>query len=132
MADVDEFKKYNDAFGHPAGDEVLKKVAKILLARPGRWTARPATGVRSLPFCSPKQWERRPAGGGADSGIGWREEEFPGRKITISIGMAEFPEHGPTAEAVISRADEALYAAKRGGRNRIVRAGPEGQGQGEG
>jgi diguanylate cyclase (GGDEF)-like protein len=51
-------------------------------------------------------------------------EEFPGRTITISIGMAEFPVHGHSAEAVISRADEALYAAKRAGRDRIERAGP--------
>jgi len=127
MADVDEFKKYNDAFGHPAGDEVLKKVANILLGstRAVDCTARyggeefavllaDTVGEGALQVA-----ERIRARVAA--------EEFPGRKITISIGMAEFPVHGHTAEAVISRADEALYAAKRGGRNRIERAAPKGR-----
>jgi diguanylate cyclase (GGDEF)-like protein len=125
MADVDEFKKYNDAFGHPAGDEVLRKVASILLAstRAVDCTARyggeefavlltDTVGEGALQVA-----ERIRARVAA--------EEFPGRKITISIGMAEFPVHGHSAEAVISRADEALYAAKRAGRNRIERAGPD-------
>jgi diguanylate cyclase (GGDEF)-like protein len=124
MADVDEFKKYNDAFGHPAGDEVLRKVANILLGstRAVDCTARyggeefavlltDTVGDGALQVA-----ERIRARVAA--------EEFPGRKITISIGMAEFPVHGHSAEAVISRADEALYAAKRAGRNRIERAGP--------
>jgi diguanylate cyclase (GGDEF)-like protein len=124
MADVDEFKKYNDAFGHPAGDEVLRKVANILLGstRAVDCTARyggeefavlltDTVGEGALQVA-----ERIRARVAA--------EEFPGRKITISIGMAEFPVHGHSAEAVISRADEALYAAKRAGRNRIERAGP--------
>lgn len=50
------------------------------------------------------------------------EQEFAGRKITLSIGIAEFPENGETADEVISSADEALYDAKRNGRNRVVRA----------
>lgn len=125
MADVDDFKKYNDAFGHPAGDEVLKKVASILLSstRAVDCTARyggeefavlltDTVGDGAL-HVAERIRERVAA------------EEFPGRKITISIGMAEFPVHGHTAEAVISRADEALYAAKRGGRDRVERAGPE-------
>ena len=125
MADVDEFKKYNDAFGHPAGDEVLKKVANILLAstRAVDCTARyggeefavlltDTVGDGALQVAE-RIRERVAA------------EKFPGRKITISIGMAEFPVHGQTADAVISRADEALYAAKRAGRDRIERAGPE-------
>jgi diguanylate cyclase (GGDEF)-like protein len=124
MADVDEFKKYNDAFGHPAGDEVLRKVANILLGstRAVDCTARyggeefavlltDTVGEGALQVA-----ERIRARVAA--------EDFPGRKITISIGMAEFPVHGHSAEAVISRADEALYAAKRAGRNRIERAGP--------
>jgi diguanylate cyclase (GGDEF)-like protein len=48
------------------------------------------------------------------------EEEFPAGRITISAGIAEFPHHGHTAEAVISSADEALYQAKREGRNRVA------------
>jgi diguanylate cyclase (GGDEF)-like protein len=50
-------------------------------------------------------------------------QDFAGRKITLSIGIAEFPANGQTADEVISSADEALYAAKRSGRNRVVRAG---------
>jgi diguanylate cyclase (GGDEF)-like protein len=124
MADVDEFKEYNDAFGHPAGDEVLRKVASILLGsiRAVDTTARyggeefavlltDTVGEGALQVA-----ERIRARVEA--------EQFAGRKITISIGMAEFPVHGHSAEAVISRADEALYAAKRAGRNRIERAGP--------
>lgn len=125
MADVDEFKKYNDTYGHPAGDEVLRKVANILLGstRAVDCTARyggeefavlltDTVGDGALEVA-----ERIRARVAA--------EKFPGRNITISIGMAEFPVHGHSAEAVISRADEALYAAKRAGRNRIERSGPK-------
>jgi diguanylate cyclase (GGDEF)-like protein len=125
MADVDEFKKYNDAFGHPAGDEVLKKVANILLGstRAVDCTARYGGEEFAVLLADT-------VGDGAmQVAERIRErvetEKFEGRKITISIGMAEFPVHGHTADAVISRADEALYAAKRAGRNRIERAGPE-------
>jgi diguanylate cyclase (GGDEF)-like protein len=124
MADVDEFKKYNDAFGHPAGDEVLKKVAKILLASTRSVDCTARYGGEEFAVLLPKT-TGEPAMEVAER-IRSRvaQEEFFGRKITISIGVAEFPEHGATAEAVMSRADEALYDAKRGGRNRIVRAGP--------
>jgi diguanylate cyclase (GGDEF)-like protein len=125
MADVDEFKKYNDAFGHPAGDEVLKKVAAILLSstRSVDCTARyggeefavlltDTTGEVAAEVA--ERIRARVAG-----------QEFPGRKITLSIGIAEFPEHGQTAEEVISCADEALYEAKRAGRNRVIRSGEQ-------
>jgi diguanylate cyclase (GGDEF)-like protein len=125
MADVDEFKKYNDTYGHPAGDEVLKKVATILLSstRAMDCTARyggeefavllnDTTGQEALDVA--ERIRTRVA-----------VQDFSGRKVTISIGMAEFPEDGYTADAVISSADEALYEAKRGGRNRVVRAIPK-------
>ena len=124
MLDVDHFKKYNDAYGHPAGDEVLKKVAKILLASTRSVDCTARYGGEEFAVLLPKT-TGEPAMEVAER-IRNRvaQEEFFGRKITISIGVAEFPEHGATAEAVMSRADEALYDAKRGGRNRIVRAGP--------
>ena len=115
-----DFKKYNDAHGHPAGDEVLKKVANILrnCTRAGDCTAR----------YGGEEFAVLLSGKGGDTALRLAErirervaeEEFVGGKVTISIGIAEFPDHGHTAEAVISSADEALYEAKRQGRNRVV------------
>ena len=120
MLDVDHFKKYNDAHGHPAGDEVLKRVANILRTstRAGDCTAR----------YGGEEFAVLLSGKGAEAALPLAErirervaeEEFPAGGITISVGIAEFPHHGPTAEAVISSADEALYEAKREGRNRVV------------
>ncbi|HEY5940767.1 MAG TPA: diguanylate cyclase, partial [Gemmatimonadales bacterium] len=120
MLDVDHFKKYNDAYGHPAGDEVLKKVANILRSctRAGDCTARYG-GEEFAVLLSGKS---------GDTALQLAErirervaaEDFVGGKVTISGGIAEFPHHGHTAEAVISSADEALYEAKRQGRNRVV------------
>jgi two-component system cell cycle response regulator len=120
MADVDHFKRYNDTFGHPAGDEVLKKVARILQtsAREVDCVARyggeefclmlpetPATGALIL---AERICERVAAA------------EFPGQKITLSLGVASLPANGDTPDTVIAAADEALYQAKREGRNRVV------------
>ncbi len=120
MLDVDHFKKYNDAHGHPAGDEVLKRVANILRTstRAGDCTAR----------YGGEEFAVLLSGKGAEEALQLAErirervaeEEFPAGRITISAGIAEFPDHGHTAEAVISSADEALYEAKREGRNRVA------------
>ena len=120
MLDVDHFKKYNDAHGHPAGDEVLKRVANILRTstRAGDCTAR----------YGGEEFAVLLSGKGAEAALQLAErirervaeEEFPAGRITISAGIAEFPQHGHTAEAVISSADEALYEAKRDGRNRVA------------
>ncbi len=125
MLDVDHFKKYNDAHGHPAGDEVLKRLAKILRAstRAGDCTARYGGDEIAVLL----------SGKGAEAALQLAErirqrvaeEEFPAGSITVSAGIAEFPEHGHTADGVISSADEALYEAKREGRNRVVCARPK-------
>ena len=125
MADVDEFKKYNDAFGHPAGDEVLKRVANILLSctRAVDCTARYGGEEFAVLLTGTSGDEALEVAERIRSRVA--ESAFPGRKITLSIGMAEFPQDGFTADVVVSNADEALYEAKRGGRNRVVRAGPK-------
>jgi diguanylate cyclase (GGDEF)-like protein len=122
MADVDHFKQYNDTFGHPAGDEVLKKVARILQtsAREMDCVARyggeefcimlPETAIAGAAILANRVCERIAAA------------EFPGRKITLSIGVASLPANGDTPDTVIAAADEALYQAKREGRNRVVLA----------
>lgn len=123
MADVDEFKKYNDAFGHPAGDEVLKKVANILLnsTRSVDCTARYGGEEFAVLLTGTSGEVAHEVAERIRARV--EAHEFAGRRITLSIGIAEFPENGQTADEVISHADEALYAAKRGGRNRVVRAG---------
>lgn len=124
MADVDHFKQYNDSFGHPAGDEVLKKVARLLqssvreldcVARYGGeefCIMLPETGAEGAVILAERICERVAAA------------EFPGQKITLSLGVASLPANGDTPDAVISAADEALYQAKHEGRNRVVPAAP--------
>ena len=123
LADVDHFKKYNDTYGHPAGDEVLRKVAKIL----GDSTR----GVDCAARYGGEEFAVLLTETQSEAALLVAEriremvamEEFPGGPITLSVGVAEFPLHGPTADSLISSADEALYDAKRQGRNRVVRAG---------
>ncbi len=122
MADVDHFKQYNDEFGHPAGDEVLKRVADILRAsvRPGDTAAR--YGGEEFAVVMPET----PAAEAFEIAEHVRarvaSEAFPGKKITLSIGVAEFPNDADLPHAVIAAADRALYEAKRDGRNRTVQA----------
>jgi diguanylate cyclase (GGDEF)-like protein len=123
MVDVDHFKKYNDTFGHLAGDGVLARVAALLreatrevddVARYGGeefLVMLPETGMTEALEIAERVRARMAA------------EVFPGRRITVSIGVSEFPLYGNTPEQVISAADEALYEAKREGRDRVRRAG---------
>ena len=127
MADVDFFKKYNDEFGHPAGDEVLKQVAQILrdstrtvdcVARYGgeEFSALlPETSAEGAMEVAERMRARVAA------------TQFAGREITVSLGVAEFPTDANTTERIIAVADKALYEAKKTGRNRVVRGKPSGR-----
>jgi diguanylate cyclase (GGDEF)-like protein len=123
MVDVDHFKKYNDSFGHLAGDGVLMRVATILreATREVDFVAR--YGGEEFLVMLPET--AMPEAQEIAERIRGRiaEESFSGRRITVSIGVAEFPLHGHTPEHVIAAADEALYEAKREGRDRVRRAG---------
>ncbi len=123
MVDVDHFKKYNDSFGHQAGDTVLTKIAAMLreATREVDFVARyggeeflillPETGMGEALDIAERIRTRIAA------------EVFHGRHMTVSIGVAEFPLHGENADQVVGAADEALYEAKREGRDKVRRAG---------
>jgi diguanylate cyclase (GGDEF)-like protein len=122
MADVDHFKPYNDANGHLAGDAALVKVAEIL---------RKATrGVDSVARYGGEEFLvmllEAPMATAAIVAERIRarvaSEPFDGGKVTMSIGIAEYPSHGDTPEELIASADAAMYKAKSQGRNRVVAA----------
>ena len=122
IADVDNFKQYNDAHGHPAGDEALKRVAAVLreATRDVDFVAR--YGGEEFFVMMPE------VGASAAAGLAERiraqlaQQKFAGGAVTLSIGVAEFPAQGDSGDALIAAADAALYEAKRAGRDRIALA----------
>jgi diguanylate cyclase (GGDEF)-like protein len=128
VVDVDRFKGVNDRFGHAAGDLVLRGVADVLRASfrtedvVGRWGGEEfVVGVSSIG--ATRAVERL-----SDALERLRAEGVPGAGeagagVTFSAGVAEFRRHGDDVHALFRRADEALYAAKSAGRDRVVAAG---------
>lgn len=122
MADLDLFKKYNDAHGHPAGDAVLKRVATIMreASRDVDFVARYG-GEEFLIMMPETEIE-----GAVDVAERIRKklaaDRLPAGKISLSVGVAGFPMHGDGPDALIAAADAALYEAKRAGGDRVVAA----------
>jgi|GEM_PF-2820094 len=128
MCDVDHFKVINDTVGHPAGDKVLRHLTRQIL----------------MPAIRPKDLVARYGGDefvlvlrGADGRAAVAVAERIRRTVagqavlldgkavsnlSVSLGIAVFPRDGETREALVQAADQALYMAKRTGRNRVVRS----------
>ena len=119
MLDVDHFKSYNDTFGHPEGDDVLKAVVRTLMgcARETDLVAR--YGGEEFVVLLPQ------TDGPGASVIAERmrravlETEWSRRNITVSIGVAHLLPVVDTSSKLIARADSALYQSKAGGRNQV-------------
>ena len=124
--DIDHFKKYNDTHGHLAGDEILKSVAQVVRdnMRPGDVACR--YGGEEFIIAMPGA--KAPDGYAAAERIRAaiestkfpRSETQPGGRLTISGGVAQFPQDGTSGTDLILHADQALYQAKAAGRNRVV------------
>ena len=126
MLDVDHFKHYNDTNGHPAGDEVLRGVADVLRKsfRKTDMVARYG-GEEFVVIMSGLQKDQAYAL--ADRvRVSIQNIDFPHSarqplgRVTISAGVATFPQDAATGDELLSSADRALYDAKRAGRNRVV------------
>lgn len=128
MIDVDNFKHYNDTNGHQLGDEVLKKVARIMKdnVRKSDLAARyggeefvivlPGTPKRMAENIAEKLRKT------LETEKFINEEKQPKGTLTASFGVASFPENGTTPEIVLKGADHCLYLAKERGRNAVVGA----------
>lgn len=123
--DVDHFKNYNDTLGHPAGDEVLKRIAKLLKStiRQSDIAARyggeefciilPEEDLEGA-VCFAERFRKK-----IENYPFPNEQVQPGGKITISVGISSFPKHADKVQELINKADAAMYKAKRKGRNQI-------------
>lgn len=120
MADVDHFKDYNDAHGHVAGDEALKRVATVLRGalRDGDSVAR--YGGEEFFVLLPETSATAAADFAKRVRAALEKHAPPAGPVTLSFGVAAYPAHGDSGEALIRAADAALYEAKRGGRDRSV------------
>jgi diguanylate cyclase (GGDEF)-like protein len=131
LLDLDHFKSVNDSHGHQAGDEVLRVVARVLRREVGRTRRHSRAqlaryGGEEMAVLLPEV-DRAEAGNIAETIRVAVEREtirLPQAAIhvTVSIGLANCPEHADTPEELIAAADAALYHAKQSGRNRVVLA----------
>lgn len=125
MLDIDNFKQLNDTYGHPEGDRLLRQIAAILRsgARTVDYVGR--TGGEEFVILLPETSkdaaygvaERIRCAVEAEAVLRIRDETV---RKTVSIGVAAYPEDALSADELLQRADEALYRAKRSGKNCVI------------
>jgi diguanylate cyclase (GGDEF)-like protein len=124
MLDIDFFKKFNDSYGHLAGDAVLKRVATLLREHMGSSDVPARYGGEEFSVILPKQDKKESAIKAErlrqDIEADLLSYEGKDLKVTVSMGLAAFPEDAMTKKGVIDKADQALYKAKHEGRNRLI------------
>ncbi|MGE5541705.1 MAG: GGDEF domain-containing protein, partial [Bacillota bacterium] len=126
MADIDRFKDYNDAFGHPAGDGLLQRVSQFLAGslRPDDVVAR--YGGDEFAMILPGIGCAGASTVAEQLRAGLERETFPGAdgrenaRITASFGVATCPANATSRPTLVEAADAALYSAKRNGGNSVV------------
>jgi diguanylate cyclase (GGDEF)-like protein len=124
--DIDLFKKYNDVNGHPGGDKLLVTLSRMLVEnlRSSDFVARyggeefvmilPETPKKNA-FNVADEMRQKIAENPFDG-----REAMPGGKVTVSMGVASYPDDGSDVSSLILHADQALYQAKGQGRNKVV------------
>jgi diguanylate cyclase (GGDEF)-like protein len=121
MADIDQFKRLNDEFGHLLGDEVLRQVSSVFHQQLRKTDVVCRYGGEEFALLL-TQTNAEQAFVVAEKLRKMVEKwQFPGvpRAITISVGVAAFPQHGKNRDDLVRAADSGLYLAKQAGRNRV-------------
>jgi len=121
MADIDHFKRLNDEFGHLLGDEVLRQVSSLLQRQVRKTDVVCRYGGEEFAILLTQTNAEQAMLIAEKLRAQVESWYFPGvpRTITISAGVASYPQHGKSRDEVIRAADNGLYAAKQTGRNRV-------------
>lgn len=121
MLDIDHFKAFNDIYGHPAGDALLNRLGRLLRRKTREADIACRYGGEEFVILLPAtdlstaaQRAEQIRQACAEMRLNFDEKVL---KVTISLGVVAFPTHGENPKALISLADQALYAAKQAGRN---------------
>jgi len=123
MIDIDHFKRFNDTYGHQAGDEVLKQVARVIRRNVRAVDIAARYGGEEFVVIFPETDADKAMIAAEKIRRQVEELEVPYEnrmlRVTVSLGVSAFPRHAGVKEALIKSADAALYVSKRAGRNCI-------------
>ncbi len=124
LIDIDFFKKFNDTYGHQAGDEVLRQVAKKLQKTVRNVDMVARYGGEEMAIVLDRANEEEALAVAEKIVKAVAEEAYPiaegvAKHVTISCGVATYPTHGETPSALIEFSDAGLYRAKENGRNQV-------------
>jgi two-component system cell cycle response regulator len=127
LLDIDHFKKFNDRFGHQAGDAVLKGVAAAMKGAVRSFDIAARYGGEEFAVILPEttQEAAREVAERIRRSVAmypFASEDGKSVRVTVSVGVATAPENGSTPAALIKQADTALYHSKEEGRNRVTHA----------
>lgn len=122
MLDVDHFKQYNDAFGHPAGDDVLRRIGRLMQAAARETDMVARYGGEEFAVILPHTDGAGALAAAERLRAAIEHADWPHRPITVSIGVATLRPHLRDGAALLDEADRALYRSKTEGRNRVAHA----------
>lgn len=122
MIDIDDFKKFNDNYGHIRGDEALRRISQIFKENCRKIDILCRYGGEEFSLILPANNKKEATLLAERIRKSVEAKKILNHKFTISIGIASYPENSSNKKTLIQKADQALYAAKREGKNRVVLA----------
>jgi len=125
LLDIDHFKKVNDSYGHPCGDEAIRRLAQVLKREARQIDLAARYGGEEFVLVLPDTPSKGAKTVAERIRAGFAKEQFRAPdgslfQATVSLGIAVYPRDGKKKADLVDRADKALYHAKRTGRNRVV------------